>query len=434
MPPPTTRVVVIAVVGVVVVVGGLLTLLWLLVDGGSPQASAQLELARIGMTVLLGTGGLFGLYLAWRRQRSAEIGLAQKERDQADVARAYELQRGNFEATQRDAEARRITDLYTKAADQLGSDKAPVRLAGLYALERLAQDHDDQRQTVVNVLCAYLRMPYTPPGDAPPDTDGLDSAVRKQLLDEYREAVQEREVRVTAQRILATHLRPGPDPDNPDVTFWRDIDLDLTAATLTDLDLAGCCVRTASFLRSTFIGIAGFRAATFDGGADFGEAMFGGGANFRRASFGDDAVFMAVRFTVGADFGEATFSGGAVFREATFSDGAVFGLAMFTGRAYFREATFGGGAHFAMATFGSAADFGVTKFDGTADFGAARFAGSVDFQSAGFAAVAIFRGAALPDTRYGLYTPDPWADFEGARFEQGVPPELARFVAPSEDG
>jgi plasmid stabilization system protein ParE len=40
----------------------------------------------------------------------------------------------------------------SKAGEQLGSDKALVRLAGLYALERLAQDNPVQRQTVVNVF------------------------------------------------------------------------------------------------------------------------------------------------------------------------------------------------------------------------------------------------------------------------------------------
>ncbi|MEV4075213.1 hypothetical protein [Nonomuraea fuscirosea] len=46
-------------------------------------------------------------------------------------------------------------------------DPAPGRLGGLYALEQLAQDNRDPvlRQTVVDVICAYLRMPYTPPPD-----------------------------------------------------------------------------------------------------------------------------------------------------------------------------------------------------------------------------------------------------------------------------
>jgi hypothetical protein len=54
-----------------------------------------------------------------------------------------------------DAGERRITELYTKAADQLGSDRAPVRIAGLYALARLGETAESQRQTIVNVVCAY---------------------------------------------------------------------------------------------------------------------------------------------------------------------------------------------------------------------------------------------------------------------------------------
>ncbi|MEV5499747.1 hypothetical protein AB0M50_30540 [Nonomuraea fuscirosea] len=59
------------------------------------------------------------------------------------------------------------SDRYGKAVEQLGSDPAPGRLGGLYALEQLAQDNRDPvlRQTVVDVICAYLRMPYTPPPD-----------------------------------------------------------------------------------------------------------------------------------------------------------------------------------------------------------------------------------------------------------------------------
>ncbi|MEV4894337.1 hypothetical protein AB0K48_33620 [Nonomuraea sp. NPDC055795] len=54
-----------------------------------------------------------------------------------------------------------VTDRYGKAVEQLGSAQAPVRLGGLYALEQLGQDNPDpeMRQTIVDVICAYLRMP-----------------------------------------------------------------------------------------------------------------------------------------------------------------------------------------------------------------------------------------------------------------------------------
>ncbi|RSM95837.1 hypothetical protein DMB42_49020 [Nonomuraea sp. WAC 01424] len=56
--------------------------------------------------------------------------------------------------------------MYAKAVEQLGNEQAPVRLGGLYALERLAQDTPALRQTIVDVICAYLRMPYALPANA----------------------------------------------------------------------------------------------------------------------------------------------------------------------------------------------------------------------------------------------------------------------------
>ncbi len=95
---------------------------------------------------MIGTGGAVALLLTARRQRYTELSLLH---------------------TDRDATERRITELYTKAADQLGSAQAPVRLAGLYALERLAHSTIEHRQTIVDVICAYLRMPYTPRDSGP---------------------------------------------------------------------------------------------------------------------------------------------------------------------------------------------------------------------------------------------------------------------------
>lgn len=52
-------------------------------------------------------------------------------------------------------QSQQVTDAYTKAVEQLGHAKAPVRLGALHSLERLAQDNPSRRQTVVDVLCAY---------------------------------------------------------------------------------------------------------------------------------------------------------------------------------------------------------------------------------------------------------------------------------------
>ncbi|GGS19067.1 pentapeptide repeat-containing protein [Actinokineospora fastidiosa] len=247
---------------------------------GPELVTARFDALRTGLSVGLGGGGVFALYLAWRRQRSTEIGLRQKERDQADVAKAYALQERVAAATEADAAARRITDLYTKAAEQLGSDKAPVRLAGLYAMERLAQDNPSQRQTIVNVLCAYLRMPFTD------DPDDLASA-------------QERQVRVTAQRILSAHLR---HQNVPSESFWPDIDLDLSGAVLVEFNMTNTRVRGARFANATFVGAAWFNGVTFAGDARFYDATFTGPARFHNSTFRAKALFQRATFAEPPDF------------------------------------------------------------------------------------------------------------------------------------
>ncbi len=58
---------------------------------------------------------------------------------------------------QRTAEQGQIADRYTKAVEQLGAATMNVRLGGIYALERLAQDSPRDHQTVYDVLAAFVR-------------------------------------------------------------------------------------------------------------------------------------------------------------------------------------------------------------------------------------------------------------------------------------
>ena len=50
-----------------------------------------------------------------------------------------------------------VTDRYTKAVEQLGSDKIDVRIGGNYALERVARDSARDHPTVMAVLTAFIR-------------------------------------------------------------------------------------------------------------------------------------------------------------------------------------------------------------------------------------------------------------------------------------
>jgi len=347
---------------------------------GAELVTARFDALRTGLSIGLGAGGLFALFLAWRRQKSTEIGLQQKQEDQAAVARAYALQEHTSAATEHDAAARRITDGYTRAVEQLGSDKAPVRLGGLYALERLAQDHVEQRQTIVNVLCAYLRMPYSLPGAPPGDT-----ADEAQVL-LHQQRIQEREVRLAAQSLLREHLRPTFDIfssedfeiallDQPRDAFWADIDINLSGAALINFSLGGCRMRTA-----------GFESATFTGKADLTDATFTGSANFKSAVF---AGF--------ADFDRTTFASSTSFESATFKRFVMFWSTVFSGRTTFESATFSGNSDFLEASFAGKVDFSSATFTGDVNFGSAKFNADADFRKATFADEINVEGTTFSD-------------------------------------
>ena len=306
-----------------------------------------------------------------------------------------------------DATEPRITEPYTKAVEQLGSDEAPVRFGGLYALERLAQDNPAHRQTIVNVICAYLRMPFfrTAPASKPePEaaegenepgtecealTDGIGGAWQ-----------QERQVRLTAQRIIAEHLRDDRSEeqrstDPPSSHFWNNIRLDLTGATLIDFNLVNGVMADANFHGAAFSGDASFDEVTFGGPARFGGAVFGGAAWFGGAVFGGAAWFARAVFSGDARFGGATFTGDAVFGGATFTADAVFDGATFTGDAHFPEAAFGGNALFGKAAFRGDASFRKAAFRGDASFRKAAFRGDASFRKAAFRGDASFDEAAF---------------------------------------
>jgi hypothetical protein len=342
---------------------------------GTDRANSRLDAVRTGLAAGAGAGAAVGLMLAFRRQHHQEI--------------ATDL-------TDRDATERRITELYTKAVEQLGNDKAPVRLGGLYALERLAQDNPSQRHTIVNVICAYLRMPFAPEAPKPmldPKTHTPDTGIAA-LIDTWH---QERQVRLTAQRILADHMRidwfqgePAPGPAGPE--FWPGMRLDLTGATLIDLNFLRVVTAEARFAGARFIGTAQFYEASM-GIASFREATFTEDAAFSRATFRGPADFTKAAFEGKSWFSGTTFDGDTDFSDAVFTGAATFYGAHFYEMAEFQPATFAAEAMFAAAIFDGSAWFSSTTFSGRASFGQATFTGDVTFQGVTFGNVTEFAGA-----------------------------------------
>jgi Pentapeptide repeats (8 copies) len=73
----------------------------------------------------------------------------------------------NYQVSQKNldlAQDKQVSELYVKAIEQLGSDKLPVILGGIYALERIARGSHKDKGPILEVFCAYVRQnaPWPP--------------------------------------------------------------------------------------------------------------------------------------------------------------------------------------------------------------------------------------------------------------------------------
>ncbi|WP_245703086.1 pentapeptide repeat-containing protein [Streptomyces lushanensis] len=351
------------------------------------DAKTLFDLVKLSFGVVAGSGALVALVVAYRRQRVDEDGALR------DATRLH-------------------NERFTAAVSQLGDQSAAVRLGGVHALAGLADDAPtrDLRQTCIDVLCAYLRLPYTTGDDLPQQGN----------TDVRHEYMALREVRHTVIRLIRDRLRLAPQHPHS----WQGHNLDFTGVVFDGGDLSG-----ATFSGGTVT----FKNATFNAGAfSFDEADFSGATvDFRLADFTSGVVtFIGAMFSDGlidfngvsfgahtASFVGARFSGAEVdFQDAYFSSHVSFGSATFAdGRVSYIGADFtDAGADFLNARFsGGTVDFSEAMFSGHSTFRQATFsAGTVLFDGVDFSTgsvvfpLAIFSGGTV--------------DFRRATFRGGV--------------
>ncbi|MEV4245963.1 pentapeptide repeat-containing protein [Streptosporangium canum] len=256
------------------------------------------------------------------------------------------------------------------------------------------------RQTIVDVICAYLRMPYELPREKN-RSEKIRAAQRMaragRLVTDSKNSDgldphEELQVRLTAQRILAAHLRHSASQQRRwwrgaslSDSFWPDISLDLSGATLFNFTLVRGHLRDARFNGATFAGETWFGTTTFAGMAQFKQVTFTDHAHFGVTSFTDDASFANAVFDGDARFGRATFAGFAGFSGATFNAAASFIHVTFAGNIFFADTIFNGESRFSGAVFSS-----MPKFDSLGLFGQEQHAlQNIDLSGARLTAAAM---------------------------------------------
>jgi hypothetical protein len=275
---------------------------WLLSDHATTHADAL-------RTGGLAAGSVVALYALWLndRRRKTEEARHEVERER------YELER-----VRADRDRDRITDeRFAKAIELLGHAADQVRVGAMHALAGLGSGSSHYTQTVLDVLCSYLRRPF----DDDPN---------------------ELQVRLTAQRLIVA-LLPSADSDG------SAFDLDLTGAQLRYFDasgrlfgavtLRGAALRTdANFSECRFTGPARFTDLATNGKLRCRNAVFADRVWFERAVFGDAVAFDGTVFAAEAVFREAVFAASASLRGVRFAASVDFARARFEDHADLRLA------------------------------------------------------------------------------------------------
>jgi uncharacterized protein YjbI with pentapeptide repeats len=176
-------------------------------------------------------------------------------------SRVYRITAQTFAVTERG----QVTDRYSTAIQQLGSDSLDVRLGGIYALEQIAKDSaraEDDQATIVEVLSAFVRVHSVPTYQykaAYPDKsaemteEDLSSAARDYLRKSTKPPVD-----IQAAVTVLGRLRPlqgVPRADLTHATLERvDLHTNLTGAALSSADLARANLHSAGLTGADLFG------------------------------------------------------------------------------------------------------------------------------------------------------------------------------------
>ena len=325
-------------------------------------AEQLLAQSNLRLALLYTTGGTIaalGLLETYRKntndrtKANADINAALKNQEhQTKVLKEQIRQFDDNAFKERKAERR---ERYTKAVEQLGDEKAPIRMGGVYTLVGLVDEwleekslSDDERfkegQVIINNLCAYIRSPFTLTSHY--DELSQDSPTSEGIYKDKKEefyidkAILDSEADVRLSIIKEIHDRiQGPDKNTPGA--WSDFEYDFSGSTFFyPIDLTNSYyAKPINFSGSTYQGGANFSDSTYRDEAYFGGSTYQGGANFSDSTYKDVA-----------DFGGSTYQGRADFSRSTYQWASFIG-STYQGWAYFSDSTYKSWAYFTDSTY-----------------------------------------------------------------------------------
>ncbi|WP_193389867.1 hypothetical protein, partial [Rothia dentocariosa] len=388
---------------------GLLLMIFLPVIFFQEKTAEQLlAQSNLRLALLYTTGGVIaalGLLETYRKntndraKANADIKAALKNQEhQAEVLKEQIRQFDDNAFKERKAERR---ERYTKAVEQLGDEKAPVRMGGVYTLVGLVdewleeesiekyEDRLKEGQVIINNLCAYIRSPFTLASRYDelskdnPISEGIYKDNQQKFYSDKAELKAEADVRLGIIQEIHDRLQ-GPEENTPGT--WSDFEYDFSGSTFFyPVDLT----------KSYYTKPVNFSGSIYKGEADFSDSIYEGEANFSNSAYEKGVIFSTFgsrsTYKGKADFSDSTYKGKANFSNSTYK-----GKANFSNSAYEKNVIF--------STFGSR-----STYEGEADFRGSTYQGWANFSNSTYQGWADFS-----DSTY------RWADFSDSTYEKNV--------------
>ena len=262
-------------------------------------------------TILGGVVVLAGGFATWRNLKLTQESLWVSQRGQMLAQESLRV-----------SQEGQITDRFTRAIEQLGAvhssgqRKLEVRLGGIYALERIANQSERDHWPIMEVLCTYVRenaprrseKPSTDEQNPPPENQAASllvcpAADIQAIITVLgrRDLNYEREKQVLDLHNIDVH---GANLSGADLSGANFYEADLSGvsfvgAKLMETQFIGAILRNANFLQAD-LRVANFRWANLSGAVFFG-------ADLRKAAFGSVNLSSAL-------LSEANLSGAYFFR------------------------------------------------------------------------------------------------------------------------
>ena len=354
--------------------------------------------AALRQAILLATGGLIALIALGETRRKND-----NDREAAENLRAHQenmliQQKEQFEANsfkERKAERR---ERYTKAVEQLGDEKAPVRMGGVYTLVGLVdewleeesiekyEDRLKEGQVIINNLCAYIRSPFTLAShynelsNPTPTPEGIYKDNKEKFYADKAILDSEADVRLGIIKEIHDRIQ-GPDKNTPGA--WSNFEYDFSGSTFFyPIDLTNSYyAKPINFSGSTYKGEANFSDSTYKSWANFTDSTYKSWANFSDSTYQALADFSDSTYKSWANFSDSTYKSWANFTDSTYKSWANFSDSTYQALADFSDSTYKSWANFTGSIYQALADFSDSTYQDVADF-----SGSIFYQKVYFGA------------------------------------------------